>query len=224
MANERSVVVLLSGGMDSAALLFEALNNDWTVHTLSVNYGQRHDREILYAAKLAAYCKVPHRIADLTAIQPLLSGSALTSPEIEVPSGHYTDDSMKLTVVPNRNMIMLAVAGGYAVSRGLGRVGTAVHAGDHTIYPDCRPAFTEAMYAAMLAGTAGFGDVEIWVPFVQSTKAEIARRGEVCGVPWDLTWSCYKGEEYHCGTCGTCVERREAFIDAGVMDPTVYNV
>ncbi len=224
MGDRRSVVVLLSGGMDSAVLLFEALATDWDVHTLSVAYGQRHDREIRAAMRLAAYCKAPHMIADLTAIQPLLAGSALTSPEVEVPEGHYTDDNMKLTVVSNRNMIMLAVAGGYAVTQGLGRVGIAVHAGDHTIYPDCRPSFIQALNTAMITGTEGFGDVEVWAPFIFMTKKDIAQRGHAYGVPWELTWSCYKGGGKHCGKCGTCVERREAFVTAVVEDPTVYDV
>jgi 7-cyano-7-deazaguanine synthase len=154
----------------------------------------------------------------------LLSGSALTSPgEVEVPEGHYAAESMAATVVPNRNQIMLSIALGVAHSSGAEVVATAVHAGDHEIYWDCRPDFIQAMdNIARQAIEAGYGHANIVAPYVNQTKAQIASWGAQLGVPFEDTWSCYKGGDYHCGRCGTCIERIEAFHIAGVKDPTVY--
>ena len=127
---------------------------------------------------------------------------------------------MKSTVVPFRNGIMLSIACGLAVSHGLKRVMIANHAGDHTIYPDCRPEFIEAMSGAMRAGT--FEDIRIFAPYTNITKGEIARHGKALGINYAETWSCYKGGEKHCGRCGTCVERKEALAYAGIDDPTEY--
>lgn len=225
----RSAVALLSGGMDSTVLAyslhqslrFRSERPD-PLHFLSINYGQRHKKELEFAKRTAAVLGAPHTVVELSAIQQLLAGSSLTSPDIEVPEGHYTAITMKATVVPNRNMIMLAVAAGYAVSRELEAVACAVHAGDHAIYPDCRPGFITALRAAIEIGNEGFGSPRLLAPFVEQSKADIAARGALLGVPWADTWSCYKGGEIHCGKCGTCVERREAFTLAGVTDPTEY--
>lgn len=220
-------VVLLSGGMDSTVLAYEVANliraEGGELHFLSFNYGQRHKKELSFAAGTAARLKAAaHTIVDLSAVHPLLTGSALTSPDMPVPDGHYTAESMKQTVVPNRNMIMLAIAAGYAVSRQLEIVATAVHAGDHAIYPDCRPQFIEAMHRAIIVGNEGFGAPTLVAPYVHAEKSAIAARGRDLNVPWLDTWSCYKGSTLHCGTCGTCVERREAFAVAGITDPTPY--
>ena len=117
---------------------------------------------------------------------------------------------------------MLSIAAGIAVARGASSVATAVHAGDHTIYPDCRAEFIEAISAATQLATESFGDISIIAPFVTIDKAEIARIGDDLGVPWADTWTCYKGGDIHCGTCATCVERQEAFALAEVHDPTEY--
>jgi 7-cyano-7-deazaguanine synthase len=142
-----------------------------------------------------------------------------------VPDGHYAEDTMKATVVPNRNMMMLSIAGAVAIAEEAEFVATGTHAGDHFIYPDCRPEFIAAASAALLVGNTGFsspGFRGIVAPFIHSTKADICATGDVLGVPWDATWSCYKGGAIHCGRCGTCVERAEAFDLAGVDDPTEY--
>ena len=146
--------------------------------------------------------------------------SALLQGPEAIPDGHYADDNMRATVVPFRNGIMLAIACGIAESRGLRRVMIANHSGDHTIYPDCRPEFVDAMSSAMSAGT--YEGVTVWAPYTGISKADIARRGAALGLDYSLTYSCYKGGERHCGTCGTCVERREALAGAGVADPTPY--
>lgn len=216
------VIALFSGGMDSTVLLAHLLDEGNEVDALSVNYGQRHAKELDAAKMIARDMGVPHDVADLTPLRTLLSGSALTDASVDVPDGHYAEESMRLTVVPNRNAIMLSVAAGVAVARGATAVATAVHAGDHAIYPDCRPAFITALSCATMIGTEGFGDVVILAPFMDGSKADIAFRGWALGAPLDLTWSCYKGGQRHCGACGTCYERREAFVDAGITDPTDY--
>jgi 7-cyano-7-deazaguanine synthase len=215
-------VLIYSGGLDSTVLLCHLRAAGQEVHALSIDYGQRHRRELDAAAAVCAELGVPHRTADLTGLRPLLAGSSLTSPEIAVAEGHYTAESMKSTVVPNRNMILLAVAAGHALSIGAGQVAYAAHAGDHAIYPDCRREFADALARAM--ALADWKKLELARPFVDWTKAGIVRRGAELGAPFALTWSCYKGGERHCGRCGTCVERREAFELAGVEDPTSYDV
>ena len=140
--------------------------------------------------------------------------------EIEIPEGHYEDVSMKQTVVPFRNGIMLSIATGYAESQGAEMLVIAAHAGDHAIYPDCREDFMKAMGEAMRLGT--YATIVLFRPFIRSTKADICDKGQQLGVDYSKTWSCYKGGVIHCGKCGTCVERREAFKVSGVPDPTEY--
>ena len=213
-------VIVYSGGLDSTVLLYHLRASGHELHALSIDYGQRHRCELDRAADLCEELGIPHPTADLSAIQPLLAGNSLTSPEIEVAEGHYTEESMKSTVVPNRNMIFLALATGHALSIKAGQVAYAAHSGDHAIYPDCRNEFAEAMAAAIRI--ADWNPVELVRPFVDWTKADIVRRGDELGVPFARTWSCYKGGAQHCGRCGTCIERREAFDLAEIEDPTPY--
>jgi len=215
-------IVICSGGLDSVSLAHMVAQEQDLTRLVSFDYGQRHRKELDFAAQCAARLGVPHDILDLRAIGSALSGSALTD-DIDVPDGHYAEESMRITVVPNRNAIMLAVAFGVAAARGDQAVATAVHGGDHFIYPDCRPAFTEAFEAMQKAALDGYADVSLYTPFVHRTKADIVTEGARCGTPFELTWSCYKGGAHHCGRCGTCVERREAFHLAGVADPTTYD-
>jgi 7-cyano-7-deazaguanine synthase len=217
-------VLIASGGMDSTVTAYELRARGSDVSLLSFDYGQRHRTELEHLGKIAERLGVPHQSVDLTDVGRLLGGSALTDASVEVPDGHYSDQSMRSTVVPNRNMIMLSIAAGVAVSRGAGIVAFGAHAGDHPIYPDCRPTFFEQLGKAVQAGNEGFlaDGFRLEAPFLHLTKADIARRGHELGVPFELTWSCYKGGSVHCGTCGTCVERREAFTLAGVADPTEY--
>lgn len=220
------VVAVVSGGLDSAVLAHHLRADGWELRLLSFDYGQRHAVELEHAGSLAASLSAPHDVVDLRSAGALLSGSALTDPDVEVPDGHYTDESMRSTVVANRNAIFAMVAVGVAVADGAAAVGLGIHAGDHFIYPDCRPPFVAA--AEHLARVANEGFVPegfaVLAPFIAWTKADIVRRGAELGVPFAATWSCYKGGAVHCGTCGTCVERREAFALAGVADPTAYGV
>jgi 7-cyano-7-deazaguanine synthase in queuosine biosynthesis len=161
-----SAVVVLSGGMDSACALWWAREQGPVAHAISIDYGQRHRKELAFASVLAG--------------------------------------------------IAVAAAGAH----GAGRVVYGAHAGDHPIYPDCRPEFVDAM--ARACGLCWYTPIELVAPFIHKTKADVAALGETLGVPWEKTWSCYEGGDVHCGTCGTCVERREAFHLAGVHDPTAY--
>jgi len=215
-------IVLLSGGMDSATLLAQAVSQQGAdnVTAVAFDYGQRHARELEAAEALAAHYEVELVLLDLKGAAAAFAGSSQTSPDIKVPEGHYAEESMKATVVPNRNMVMLSLAAALAISRKAEVVGYGAHAGDHTIYPDCRPEFTQAMKLALL--TCDWQTVGLWTPWLHVRKSDICTIGKRLGVPFSVTWSCYKGGEKHCGKCGTCVERREAFAEAGIEDPTEY--
>ncbi len=218
-------VLIYSGGLDSTVLLYHLLDLGHEVHTPSFDYGQRHAHELTAAGLIARrLCKVPCHIVVLD--EQLFLGSSQTSPGIDVPHGHYTDENMKITVVPNRNMVMLSLAVSYAISIGAHSVAYAAHAGDHAIYPDCRPEFTAHLQSAIYSGNEH--QVSLYKPFILLSKGEIVALGSKLKVPFESTWSCYDPQPVadddflHCGLCGTCVERREAFTLAGVPDPTEY--
>lgn len=213
-------ILIYSGGIDSTVLLYALRSEGCEIAALSINYGQRHERELACAAKICAELEVEHRIADLRGLAPLLTGSSLTDPSMSVPHGHYEEANMKATVVPNRNMLLLATAAAWAIARKADTIAYAAHHGDHAIYPDCREEFAEAMDQAIQL--ADWHSVRLLRPFVDLSKADIVRRGADLGVCFEQTWSCYEGGEMHCGLCGTCIERREAFHLAGVADPTKY--
>ncbi len=214
------VVVLCSGGMDSVAALQWAQVNHVVVAAISFDYGAKHNpRELPFAAENAARLGVRHEIVKLDFVARLFASDLLTSGG-DIPDGHYEAENMKQTVVPFRNAVMLSIATGFAESAGAEGLVIAAHGGDHAIYPDCREDFMRAMGDAMRLGT--YAGIQLLRPFIAMNKAQIAAAGTKLGVDFSRTWSCYKGGAVHCGTCGTCVERREAFIAAGVVDPTVY--
>lgn len=214
------VCVLLSGGMDSVTVLYEALAIHEVVACLSFDYGSKHNPcEIPFAKLHAARNDVPHHTISLDFMDRLFKSDLLRSGG-DVPDGHYAEQSMKQTVVPFRNGIMLSIAAGFAESIDAQGVVIAAHSGDHAIYPDCREPFMQAMAAAMENGT--YANIELLRPFITMDKTAIAKRGVELGVDFAETWSCYKGGEIHCGVCGTCVERREAFLLANLPDPTTY--
>jgi 7-cyano-7-deazaguanine synthase len=215
-----SALVVLSGGMDSVtALAFTRTVHTDQVHALTVDYGQRHDREIIAAEVQATRFADRHDVLSLRRIGTLLEGSALTD-TVPVPEGHYSDDTMRATIVPNRNAILANIAAGIAVSRGLDSIVLGVHAGDHPIYPDCRPEFVTALQ--QLLSVANDHQVRVEAPFLNTDKAGILRVGLALGVDYGETWTCYQGRDRACGRCGSCVERLEAFSNIGVEDPLEY--
>ncbi|MFG3253255.1 7-cyano-7-deazaguanine synthase QueC [Streptomyces sp. NPDC048172] len=220
----RHAVVIASGGLDSSAAAYLLAAQGASVSLLSFDYGQRHRKELDSAAAIADQLGAVHDVVDLTSVGRLLAGSALTDPAVDVPSGHYTDASMGITVVPNRNAIMLEVAVGVAVAAEADAVAFGAHTGDHAVYPDCRADFFEKLTESVRAGNEGFlaPGFQLVAPFLHVTKADIVETAARLNLPFHLTWSCYRGEDLHCGTCGTCSERREAFAEAGVSDPTPY--
>lgn len=221
----KKVLVLLSGGMDSVTALHHIASQRDAyeiVGVLSFDYKSKHnDKEwewARYHSRLV--CEgVPHHRIPLDFMGDLFNSNLLKKGEA-IPDGHYEASVMKKTVVPFRNGIMLAIAAGYAESIGATGVVIAAHAGDHAIYPDCRREFMEAMEAAIRLGT--YAQVDLVAPFIDKSKADIVSIGAALHINYATTWSCYKGGELHCGRCGTCIERREAFYLAGVPDPTPY--
>lgn len=209
-------VALVSGGMDSVTMLRLLASVGDKIQVLSFDYGQRHVKELEFAKRAAG------RYADNWSILPVdqvfaafaaNSGSALINDDVDVPEGHYAEESMKATVVPNRNMILLSIATGFAIANEMDGVAYAAHAGDHTIYPDCRQHFMAAMGMAM--SRCDWNPPALWTPFVGVSKTDIAALGLDLGIDYEIeTWSCYKGGDEHCGVCGTCVERFEALEDA----------
>jgi 7-cyano-7-deazaguanine synthase len=212
-------VVLLSGGVDSTAALTWSHDHQPVALALSVDYGQRHKTELQAAAAVAKHFDVDHVVIDLRGYGTL-TRSALTGGGIDVPEGGYDKATMARTVVPGRNSVFLSAAVGIAESVGAGSVVIGVHAGDHYVYPDCRPAYIEAMRAAMLLASDGAVGVE--APFLHMDKEQVVLVGSTIEAPFHLTYSCYNGGPVHCGRCGTCVERAKAFDRAGVTDPTTY--
>jgi 7-cyano-7-deazaguanine synthase len=214
----RDSVIIYSGGLDSTTLLYEEQRR--IALAVTFDYGSNHAEKEIACAKY--HCKqldIEHIVIELGFMSRYFNSSLLGGADA-IPSGDYDEVNMKSTVVPFRNGIMLSIACGLAESRGLKRVLIANHGGDHAIYPDCRPEFVKAMDGAMQAGT--YDGVQLAAPYTNLTKADLVRRGAQMGVDYGHTYSCYRGGEHHCGTCGTCTERKAAFIAAAVEDPTIY--
>jgi len=214
----KNSAIIVSGGMDSITLLYD--HKDEIALGISFDYGSNHNaREIPFAKMHCERLGIKHITINLDFMHQYFKSSLLDGAEA-IPEGHYADDNMKSTVVPFRNGIMLAIAIGIAESNNLDQVFIANHGGDHTIYPDCRPEFINAIDAAATAGT--YNNVKVIAPYTKITKSDIARIGTRLGIDYAETWSCYKGGEVHCGKCGTCVERKEALAEAGIEDKTIY--
>ncbi len=214
----KNSVIIVSGGMDSITLLYD--HKDEIALGISFDYGSNHNaREIPFAKMHCERLGIKHITINLDFMHQYFKSSLLDGAEA-IPEGHYADDNMKSTVVPFRNGIMLSIAIGIAESNNLDQVFIANHGGDHTIYPDCRPEFINAIDAAATAGT--YNNVKVVAPYTKITKSDIARIGKKLGIDYTETWSCYKGGEVHCGKCGTCVERMEALAEAGIEDKTIY--
>lgn len=215
---EKDSLLIASGGMDSTTMLYEFAGR--IALAVTFNYGSNHNaREIECARYNCARLEIPLLVIDLPFIGEIFNSSLLQGADA-IPEGNYDDENMRSTVVPFRNGIMLAIAAGIAESKGLKHVMMANHGGDHAIYPDCRPGFVRAMSAAISAGT--YEGITLESPYTDITKSDIAARGARLGIDYSHTYSCYKGGKLHCGRCGTCTERRQAFRDAGLPDPTLY--
>lgn len=220
IAMEKNTLLIASGGMDSTTMLHEFA--DRIALAVTFNYGSNHNaREIECARYQCNLLNIPLMVVDLPFMGQLFKNSSLMSGADAIPEGQYDDENMKSTVVPFRNGIMLSIAAGIAENNALRHLMMANHSGDHAIYPDCRPGFATAMSRAIEEGT--YDHITLDTPYTGLSKADIARRGAALGVDYSHTYSCYKGGEKHCGRCGTCTERRDAFIEAGVPDPTVYD-
>lgn len=215
------IVVIYSGGMDSFTILNKAVKDGHDVLAVSFDYGQRHGKELHYAASVCADLQITHNIVDISGMQNLMSNSSLmAASDVDIPEGHYEADNMKSTVVPNRNMILIALAIAYAVNENASQVWYGAHSGDHTIYPDCRPEFVEAMAKASLL--ANFEPISVVAPYLMQNKIDILRDGLAMNLDYGQTWTCYNGRALACGKCGSCVERLEAFEKNDSVDPLLY--
>lgn len=232
--------IILSGGMDSATLLWDLLHGanarGGDIHAITFDYGQRHSKEIIMAGKLVnlaneesnnfgefnggEHIKILHKIITIPNFDEIAIGSSQTDNSVEVPEGHYAAENMKKTVVPNRNMIMLSLAASYCFARNINKLYYGAHAGDHDIYPDCRPEFVACMSGVLKL--ADWNKLDLEAPYLNKDKGDIAIQGCTNGTPYEYTWTCYKGREKACGKCGACQERLEAFEKAGIKDPIAY--
>ena len=215
--------MVLSGGMDSTTALYQAvdLGTFEEIQTITFDYGSKHNhQEYLRALAICARLKIKNTLIKMEFINKYFKSDLLKSGG-DIPEGHYADKTMKRTVVPFRNGIMLSIAAGFAESIGATHLILGNHVGDHAIYPDCRSEFTTPMAKAIRNGT--YNEIELLTPFGGVDKTEIVKLGAKLGVPYELTYSCYKGGKKHCGKCGTCTERIEAFRLADISDPTDYS-
>lgn len=217
----KTTMVVMSGGLDSTVALWSVLPEGGDIRGISFDYGQRHRVELERAEQIAHRAGIPWSVVDMSGVASLFTGSALTNRSVSVPRKPYDGPTMDVTVVPMRNAMMISIAAGAVASCGGGTVVAGMHGADHALYPDCRPEFVVAMQETIDRSLDGVR-VSLVVPFLTIDKSEIVRRGADLGAPLDLTWSCYEGGGVQCGQCGTCRERRRAFADAGVPDPTVY--
>jgi len=202
----KNSVIIVSGGMDSVTLLHEY--KDQIKLAISFDYGSKHNSKEIPFAEL--HCKdlgIKHIVIPLQFINEYFKSDLLKTGG-DIPEGHYADESMKSTVVPFRNGIMLSIAAGIAESNECKKILIGNHFGDHAIYPDCRKSFIEPMNDAIKNGT--YEGVEILAPYTEIDKTQIAQIGKKLGVDYSKTWTCYKGLDHHCGVCGSCVERKEA--------------
>src|SRR5947209_3372335 len=224
---QQKAVVLLSGGLDSTTALALAHSQGFELHTLSFDYGQRHQREIEAAAAVARHYRVRQQ-KTITIDLRAFGGSALTA-DIAVPHARALDtmaQGIPITYVPARNTIFLSFALAYAEVTGANDIFLGINAIDYSGYPDCRPEYIAAYERmANLATKATTQDgraFHIHAPLLSMNKAEIIRHGVSLRVPYELTWSCYEGEDLACGTCDSCLLRLNGFTEAGLKDPIGY--
>ncbi len=216
----KKALLVYSGGLDSTVLLYKLKSEGILGGAISVDYSQKHSKELFFARKNCEKLGVDFLEVDLRCLRDIFGNSSLVDNKTNVPAAMYEETVMHSTVVPNRNMILLSIAAARAISAKCNCIAYAAHSGDHAIYPDCRPEFVNAMAGALKI--CDYTPIELYAPFVNLSKAQIIAEGAKLGVDFSMTWSCYRGGESHCGVCPTCVERKESFKIAGVPDPTVY--
>jgi len=221
---KKKTVIVLSGGIDSSTLCYKYKREFFDVYSLTIIYGQKHIIEVNSAKNIAETLGISHKVVDLSSLKHLLSGSALTDTDVNVPKvpekAKYFD-SLKVTIVPNRNAIFLSMAVGYAQSIGANSVCFGAHHSDRGVYPDCRKEFVETFEIAERLANDN-PDLKVEAPFINMDKSEIVKLGNELGVPFELTWTCYEGNRIHCGTCSACRERKRAFLESRINDPTQY--
>lgn len=210
-------VVVFSGGLDSTTLVYHLRAAQHEVKALTVDYGQRHSREIAAAKLICEHVGIEQKVVDLSGLIACFGSNALTDATVAVPHGAYQESTMQDTTVPNRNMILLSIAIGWAISLDFDSVAFGAHSGEYTPYPDCRLPFASAMNDA--ARLCDWNPIEVLSPFIEWDKGDIVKRGNELDVPFELTWSCYQGGDVHCGHCSTCVDRKQAFVANGLIDP-----
>ena len=212
-------VIILSGGIDSTTLLYDIIKQGYDVSAISFDYNQKHKKELELAKITTKKLGIEHKILDLSILNEI-APSALTRDNWKVPEGHYEAENMKETVISNRNMVMLSLAGAYAMSIKASKLFYGAHAGDHAIYPDCRKEFVDSMKVSI--GLADWNKLELEAPYIDIDKGDIVIKGLSLNVPYEDTWTCYNGLELACAKCGSCQERLEAFLKAGIDDPLKY--
>ena len=223
----KSIVVVISGGLDSSTMLWHLADQGYNIkEAISFSYCQRHSKELEFSKKIVAefgkeYYEISHQIVDLSNIGKLIASGSLTG-DTEVPHEIYDSENQKLTIVPNRNMIFLSIAAGRAITLKADHIGYAAHASDYSVYPDCRPEFIEKLNEALYQGNL-WTPVSLVAPFQNITKEEVVKIGTALKLPYELTWSCYEGNQSPCLKCGTCVERTEAFLNNNLQDPALTN-
>jgi 7-cyano-7-deazaguanine synthase len=216
LAKADKCIVVLSGGPDSTVVAYWAKKQGYKVHALTFKYGQIAEKEVKHATLIAEKLGIPIKTVDLGSLKDIFTGvTALCDKNIEL-----TSTFTQPIIVPFRNAIFLSVAVAYAVSIGAAEVFYGAQGSDETFYPDCRKEFYESFENAARLGTGA--EIRIEAPFNNLQKSEVIKVGMQLGVPFELTWSCYRGEEKHCGTCESCVNRKNAFKQAKISDPTEY--
>ncbi len=221
---EKTAVIILSGGLDSSTMAYYYKEQGYQLLCVSFNYGQKHLKELSSAAVIAEQLGASHKIIDLSFMREHLSTSSLVNPELTNPKQEYARENMLVTVVPNRNSMMLSIAWSIACAANAEIVAYGPHRGDDYVYADCRPDYVSAINLALRLGTidSRHEDLQLEAPFLKLSKTEIVQLGATLKVPFAKTWSCYDGAEQHCGLCGTCRQRKQAFSDAMLADPTLY--
>lgn len=214
-------ILIYSGGLDSTVLLYDMISQGYKVKAMSFQYGQRHVKELEAAQNITTSLGIQHRIIDLTSLIPCFGSSALVDKDMAVPTGNYSEHNLKTTVVPNRNMIFIAIAAAWSISEKYDTVSYAAHSGDHILYPDCTEEFANSLDQTLKL--ADWHSVSLFRPYVHLKKGDIVKKGSLLGAPLHKTWSCYVGGTNHCGVCGTCLDRRKAFKEASVQDLTLYD-